>query len=312
MIINGNSITIRNYHSSDFNNYAQLHIETEKLDQSGHYISKQRLAEDLGHPSFHPENDLFIAEQAGSIIGYASVFLESGIKRALLDGMIHPLQRKKGIATKLFDHALRRAKKAESDVAQIFVPENNLAAKNLALRLGFRFIYHFFELKLNLNLTSLPDVELSEYIIRSLERGEADKLTDIQNRAFVDAWGFNPNTRDEIAYRINLSSCAPEDVVMAYLGDKPVGYCWTRMVIEENSTECRVKGEIHMLGVDPVFRRKGIGRKVLLAGMVHLKNKGVTTVELTADGEDPAALALYESVGFKICSRSEWYEKKLV
>ncbi|NNL76955.1 MAG: GNAT family N-acetyltransferase, partial [Desulfobacterales bacterium] len=163
-----------------------------------------------------------------------------------------------------------------------------------------------------INHTNLPDIEQSEYIIRSLEGGEADKLMDIQNRAFVDTWGFNPNTRDEITYRINLSSCAPEDVIMAYLGKKPVGYCWTRLIVEENPAECRVKGEVHMLGVDPAFRHKGIGRKVMLAGLVHLKSKGVTIIDLTADGEDPVALALYESMGFEICSRSEWYEKKLV
>jgi ribosomal protein S18 acetylase RimI-like enzyme len=49
----------------------------------------------------------------------------------------------------------------------------------------------------------------------------------------------------------------------------------------------------------------------LLAGLADLKSKGVSNVELTADGEEPVALGLYESVGFERCSRNEWYEKKL-
>jgi mycothiol synthase len=306
-----NYFKIRNYRRGDFDNYVQLHVETNGLDRSGRSISKQRLAEDLGHPSFHPENDLFIAEHRGSIIGYAAVFLEAAIKRAILECMIHPLHRKKGIATKLIRRAIRHAEAAESKVAQVNVPETNLPARNLASRLGFKFIRHFNELKLDLNNIRLPDLEPSGYIIRSLGRDEADKLTHIQNSAFADSWGFNPNTPDEIAYRINLSCCSPENIMMAYLKNHPIGYCWTRIMIEDNPAAGRMKGEIHMLGVDPAYRKQGIGRNVLLAGLADLKSKGVAIVELTADGEDPAALGLYESVGFEICSRTEWYEKKL-
>jgi mycothiol synthase len=306
-----NFFKIRNYRPDDFDNYVQLHTEADKLDRSGRAISKQRLAEDLGHPSFHPQNDVFVAEHGGSIIGYAAVFLEAAIKRAILECMIHPLHRKKGIATELIGHAIRHAEAADSKVVQVCVPQVNLPARNLASRLGFQFIRYFHELKLALNHIRLPDFEPSGYIIRSLGRDEAGKLTHIQNRAFADSWGFNPNTPDEIAYRINLSSCSPENIMMAYLKNKPIGYCWTRIMNEENPAAGGRKGEIHMLGVDPDYRKKGIGRNVLLAGLADLKSKGVTIVELTADGEDPVALDLYKSVGFEVCSRTEWYEKKI-
>jgi mycothiol synthase len=190
--------------------------------------------------------------------------------------------------------------------------ETNQAAKKLASRLGLRFIRNFVEMQLDLDEIQLPDVKSGEYIIRNLQRDEAHQLTDIQNRSFADIWGFNPNTRDEIAYRINVSSCSPEDIIMAYEGHKPVGYCWTRMPTEQNPAAESLKGEIHMLGVDPDFRKKGIGRKVLLAGLSHLQSKDVTIVELTTDGEDPVAWGLYESVGFRKRMMMEWYEKKLI
>ena len=125
-----NFFKIRNYRSDDFDTYAQLHMEITQLDQSGRSISKQRLAEDLGHPSFHPENDLFVAEHGGSIIGYAGVFLEAAIKRAILECMVHPAHRKKGIATELIRHAIRHAEAMESKVVQVCMPEINLPAKN--------------------------------------------------------------------------------------------------------------------------------------------------------------------------------------
>jgi len=307
-----NYFKIRNYRPGDFDKYVQLHTETNKLDRSGRSISRQHLAEDLGHPSFHSENDLFIAEHAGSIIGFAAVFVEKALKRAILECLVHPLHRRKGIATELIHRAIRHAEEAGSRVAQVCIPQINLPAKNLTARLGFKFVRLFFELQVDLNSVRLPDVELRGYIIRSLGRDEADKLTHIQNRAFADSWGFNPNTLDEIEYRINLSCCAPENIILATLKNKPVGYCWTRIMMEENPAAVGVKGEIHMLGVDPDFRKKGIGRNVLLAGLADLNSKGVTIVELTADGEEPVAMGLYESVGFKVCSRSEWYEKKLI
>ena len=69
------------YRLDDFDNYVQFHIEANRLDRSGRLISREQLAEELGHPNFEPENNLFIAEHAGHIVGNASVFLEAAIER---------------------------------------------------------------------------------------------------------------------------------------------------------------------------------------------------------------------------------------
>jgi ribosomal protein S18 acetylase RimI-like enzyme len=66
-----------------------------------------------------------------------------------------------------------------------------------------------------------------------------------------------------------------------------------------------------MLGVDPEHRARGIGRNLLLAGLADLNRRGVSVVRLSADGEDPVARGLYESVGFEVRSYLEWFEKKL-
>jgi mycothiol synthase len=303
--------TIRNYHSGDFENYARLLLEAEKQDQSGRLVSEHLLAEALGHPSFKPENDLFLAEGNQDLIGYVSVFLEPGIGRALLDGLVHPLCRRKGVATDLFEHAIRHARAAGIKTAQICIPETNLAAKKMLSGLGLRFFRHFIGYKLDLTTIQLPDITPGKFIFRSLQPGEEEELTAIQNRSFADTWGFNANTREEISYRINLSSCTPENIIMVYLEDRPVAYCWTRIHHAGNTARGDNKGEIHMLGVDPDFRKQSIGRNLLTAGLSYLKFKGIKIVELMADSEEPAALALYESAGFKKYMRTEWYEKKL-
>jgi mycothiol synthase len=64
-----------------------------------------------------------------------------------------------------------------------------------------------------------------------------------------------------------------------------------------------------MFGVDPDYRGKGTGKRVLLAGLAHLKSKSLQVVELTVDSENEVACALYESIGFRVRTSSLWYEK---
>ena len=229
----------------------------------------------------------------------------------MLDCLVHPEHRRKGVATELFHNAMHRASGLGARVAHVNIPEVNVAAKSLLSKLGFRFVRRFLELRLEPSHTNLLDVEHLAFLARCLRRGEEDKLTEIQNRSFAGTWGYNPNTIEEIVYRVNLSDCSPEDVILAYGGDKPIGYCWTTINLEENATLGRSKGRIYMLGVDPECQGKGIGKAMLSAGLSYLKGKGIEVAELTVDSDNRVACSLYESVGFKIWSTSVWYEKAL-
>jgi mycothiol synthase len=54
-------------------------------------------------------------------------------------------------------------------------------------------------------------------------------------------------------------------------------------------------GRIYMLGVDPDYRERGLGRQLLLIGLSYLKTKGLQVIELTVDSENKVACALYRS-----------------
>jgi mycothiol synthase len=64
-----------------------------------------------------------------------------------------------------------------------------------------------------------------------------------------------------------------------------------------------------MLGVVPDYRCKGIGKKLVLAGLARLRSKGLQVAELTVDSENKAACALYRSIGFEIQANTFWYQK---
>ena len=304
-------ITIRNYRMNDFERYARLLKETEALDRSGRYISNPGLAEELSRPNYFPETDLFVAEIDTEIIGYISVTLEPGIGRALLDCQVHPRHRRKGTARKLFTHAVRRARDSGVGVSQISIPETNAAARSLVTHLGFGYIRRFLELKLNIYNTPIQDVNYGPFLCRSLLPGEEELLTKLQNTSFVGTWGFNPNTNEEIVYQLNRRGCSREDVRLIFQADNPVGYCWTMVNSEANALRGEKKGKIHMLGVDPDYRNKNIGKLALLAGLSFLKHREIQSVELTVDGENLPARRLYDSQGFEVRSVTQWYEKGL-
>jgi len=301
---------IRNFRPDDFGGYVQLNVEAEELAPTGRCSSPQVLAQGLGRPNYLPERDLFIAEIAGKVVGYIDVRSELGIGRAVLDCLVHPEHRRKGLATELFHYASRRARELGARAVHVNVAEDNAAAKGLLSKLAFRFVRRFLDLRLELSEARLLAGEQVALPCRHLQRGEEDKLAQIQNRSFAGTWAYNPNSAEEIAYRLGLVGCSPEDVILILQGDKPIGYCWTATNPGESADGTK-KGRIYMLGVDPDYRGRGIGKRALLAGLAHLKSKGMEAAELTVDSENAAACALYESVGFKISSSSAWHEKTL-
>lgn len=301
------SYNIRNYRPADFDKYVQLHIEAGKLEATQRYPSPQTLRENLNRPNYSPQQDLFIVETADNIVGCLDVTPERNAGWVILNCRVHPEHRRRGLATKLLGYAMTRAKELGAKAARVNIPQDNLAAKSALSRSGFRYVRRFLQMRLDLSELHGQETAQPARHYRHLKRGEENQLTEIQNRSFADTWEYNPNTVEEIIYRVNSSRSSPEDVVLTYEGDKAIGYCWTGITNE--TVESERKGQIFMLGVDPEYRGQGIGEGVLRAGLAHLKSKGFHVVELTVDDRNKAAYTLYRSIGFKVQESSLWYEK---
>jgi mycothiol synthase len=303
-----NSIyTIRNYQPADFHKYVLLHAEAEKLEPVGRCVSGQFVAEELRRPNYRPEQDLFIIEMDEDIVGYMDVKPELTIGRVVLDCWVLAEHRRRGLATKLLSYATNRAQELGAKVAHVSIGEDNVVARSVLSRLGFSLVRRFLELRLDIahvdGLDIHPTIECCY-----LRPGEEDKLTRLQNCAFAGTWGYNPNTVEEITFRINTSTSCREDIVLTYEGEKAIGCCWTGISCEEGIPSVR-KGRIHMLGVAPDYWGKGIGRELVIAGLTRLRNRGLQVAELTVDSENRTARALYQSLGFEVQANTLWYEK---
>ncbi|MBI2287506.1 MAG: GNAT family N-acetyltransferase [Chloroflexi bacterium] len=299
--MNNSHYTIRNFQPADFDEFVRLSVEAEKLKPFRRFISPRIVAENLG----------FVIETDGNIVGYLDIAPNPGIGRVILDCWVQPEHRRKGLATRLVGYAMQRAKELGVKVAHVNITQENAVAKEVLSRLDFACVRRFLELRLEISEVCWTDFDPATLGYRHMRYDEGDKLTFIQNRSFAGTWGYNPNTVEEITYLINSSSYSPEDVVLAYNGDKVIGYCWTGIVSDGEADSSERKGRLLMLGVDPDYRGRGVGKRVLLAGLDYLKCKGLSVVELTVDSENKVAYALYRSVGFELQASSLWYEKAI-
>ncbi len=292
---------IRNYRPADFNDFVLLYLAAEQEEPLGRPAAPQAIAEILARPEYDPARDLFIVRAGGEAVGFLDIKPELDIGRVVADVWLSPEHRRKGLGRKLLKATLKRAGELGAKFIHVCIRNDNVAAKNSLNRLGFKYVRRFLEMSLNLDKLAREELELARSDCRHLREGEEALLTKLQNQSFADHWGYQRNTPATTAYEIGLSHRSRQDIILACEEDAVTGYCWTEITAPG-------EGRIYMLGTLPDFQGQGIGRRTLLAGLAHLKSRGVHEVWLTVDSANEAAGALYASVGFKPQITYLWYE----
>jgi mycothiol synthase len=148
------------------------------------------------------------------------------------------------------------------------------------------------------------------YFLRRFQPGDAPLLTQVQNAAFGDEWGFCPNTVAQIEYRTAMSNTCHDGIWLlcdAAAPGKAAGYCWTFL----GPVDGGIRGVIGMIGVAPEHRGRGLSRALLHAGMGSLLDAGVDHIGLHVDRSNAAALALYQAAGFQKTGELDWFEAGL-
>lgn len=292
------SYTFRNYLSTDFENLVSFF----QKELPSHLSTPQWVTDWLSWPGFTPGKDLFIVEIDNTIAGYICVRPELGIDRVVLGCRLGSDHRRKGLAVILLNCALNRARELGAAVAHVDVMADNSVARKALEKDGFEVVRKYYQLKIQLNKVDWEEAEETSQGCRHLMPGEEAALADIQNRSFADHWGYNPNTSETIAFLINRDQSSPEDIVITCEEDNIVGFCRTELSGND-------EGRILMIGTDPDYRGKGIGKKSLLAGLIYLRSKNIHTVYLTVDTANETAITLYKSVGFENNNILMTYEK---
>ncbi|MFC1945595.1 GNAT family N-acetyltransferase [Chloroflexota bacterium] len=292
---------IWNYRAADFPALLQLLQEAENHTPQGRPVTPRGLEEKLSHPYHVPEEDIFLLAAAGKPAGYLVFFPEIQIGRAIVEYWIRPELHDSRIPKDLLATAEMRAQVLSISRLNINTDEDDTSARETLEALGFTIVRRAIEMSLDIRGYD-PGALLDNVQCRHLTDKEHGLLADLQNRAFEDHWGYNPNTPETIAHSTGLSRCTRDDVILVIEDGHVGGYCW-------NCLLGNGRGRILMLGIDPKNRRRGLGRRVLAAGLVHLKGQGVTRAELTVDSENHSARRLYRAFGFLPGSQSYCYER---
>ena len=303
---------IKNYRPEDFESYVRFHEEIRMLGSIPSRTLPLTIALQLHRPHYDPTQDLFLAIADEKVIAYLDVSRETEIGRLVLDCMVRPAERRKGIATALFDHAMQYAAETGIQVVHVNIARDNATAKGLLQGLNFTFVRRFIEFGLNFADKPLPGIPETEFTCRHLQHGEEQVLAELQNLAFTNTWGFNPNTAEDIVYSLKLQAGNPSNIILAFKENQIIGYCWTVPQAGKGISSTGQRSLIHMLGVNPEYRRQGTGNMLLSTGIRYLKGKGSDSVILTADSENTDACNLYRSFGFKVVSTNLWYERRLI
>ncbi len=270
------------------------------------------LKNNLGRPNYSPETDIFLAEWNRRISGIVDVTPELRIARVMLDWFVHPAFPRRKVGRELLKYACERGRRIGAKKAHLCVPEEDKFSRDFLVELGFEETRCFVELEALTTEDFALKSPIASVEVEHFRPGDEALLATTQNRIFFGSWGFCPNSPEEIRYYLRLTGSKWQDILLIRDEANITGYFWTHLIVKQGVAATKKKWRVHMFGVDPEFQGKGWGKKILAAGLKHLRTRGAISVGLTVDSENSPAIALYRSFGFKMRSRHFWYEKPLI
>jgi GNAT superfamily N-acetyltransferase len=131
---------------------------------------------------------------------------------------------------------------------------------------------------------------------------EADKWVAMFNQSFVDHWNHHPLTVERHLHWLKDPDYRTDLDLVAIAPDGTLaGFCYGSIDPAYNEQKDCKEGWIDLLGTRRGFRRKGLGRALLLEGLRRLKTATMDTVKIGVDSQNPnRADVLYQSVGFQM------------
>lgn len=147
------------------------------------------------------------------------------------------------------------------------------------------------------------------------DRGPAGHTTSVELRGYLPsdaeallavnaaAFAHHPEqgTLDAagLAARMAEDWFDPDGLIVAVENGRLLGFHWTKKVGDV--------GEVYVIGVDPAAQGRGLGGRLLQAGLDHLVESGCRSVVLYVDRADTVAVGMYASAGFGVAHRDVLY-----
>ncbi len=254
---------------------------------------------DWAAPGLELARDAWIVEENGAALGYA---LLDDRGAALIT--VPPASEGCGVGTALREAAETRARERGAALVRQYVPTSNGAARAVLLAAGYWPALSYFRMRMDLTAAPAPPADVH---VRPFSRGADDapvhafveeamagvpgnepRSLESWQAAKVDKDGWDPSL-----WLLHEDAGGLAGVVLCEHWDDSVGY-------------------VDYLAVAARARGHGLGRAMLLHGLVALRDAGLAVAELSVQGENASATRLYESVGMSPAWTIERWEKPLL
>lgn len=236
-----------------------------------------------------------------AVVGYAQLVAGHGDHPAMAEVVVDPESRGAGVGTSLVAEVLR----VGGPGARVWAHGNLPAAVAVARRLDLVAARELLQLRRPLDHPALPDVVVPDGVTLRTYRGPEDDAELLRVNAAAFAWHPEQGTwtQHEIDERRAEPWFDPEGLFLAFPSEdsgedtsRLLGFHWTKVHAPENGNPAL--GEVYVVGIDPDAQGRGLGRVLTLAGLHHLRDRGLGTVLLYVEGDNDAALHTYERLDF--------------
>jgi mycothiol synthase len=235
----------------------------------------------------------FIVIAGGRIAGYAYLDPPSGDQEGEREVtgelVIHPDRRRHGLGRALTGEL---AVAADGRVLRLWAHGDLPAAAALARTAGFERFRALWQMRRSLSEPLGRPALPAGRALRSFVPGQdEDEWLKLNGRAFAKHPEQGGWTRHDLDLREREPWFDPAGFFIAERDGHMTGFHWTKL---HNPT----LGEVYVVGVDPDEQGSGLGRALTLAGLRHLRDRGVAQAMLYVDEDNVPAIRMYEGLGF--------------
>jgi mycothiol synthase len=239
--------------------------------------------------------------------------------------VVHPAAEGMGLESAIAARLMEIVRGYESDPAmkpmdkatiKVYLREELHPLRDLWERAGMKEVRQFWEMARPLHEPIDEPVPVEGVDIRPYIRPEDNvRANEAFNNSFSDHWDHHEVPQEDWDYWTNAPNTRVDLSWLAESEEEPgkiTGFCIISISEAANKHRSTCEGWVEILGTTGAWRRKGLGRALLLHGLHSLKSAGMDTAMLGVDSTSlTGANRLYESVGFRIRSREVQYECKL-
>jgi mycothiol synthase len=260
---------------------------------------------------FDPARDTYLVEVGGELVASADsewVDTTDGLREIRMGAMVEPAWRRRGIGTwlqhMLEEHATELAGRYPSERPVVFGTwASDSEAERIAMvkRFGFEPARYFFEMA----RPTLDDIEepvLPDGLeFRPVGADQLKQLWDADVEAFLDHWGGFDGSVERFEQWKSDPKFDPGLFVVAWEGDEIAGAVINEINEAENAAFNRKRGWLHSVFVRRPWRRRGVGRAIVLRSLQVFRDVGMTSAGLGVDADNPTgALGMYTGTGFQV------------